>query len=246
MDTLDRAAESGSFATTRWTIVAAASDAEAPGHDAAWAELAKRYWKPVHAYIRSRCGAVGEADDLTQEFFARLISREQLARAREAKGPFRAFLRMAAGRFLLNELDRRRALKRGGGREVVSLDGLDEASRSRSEPRDDETSVSVYERRWALTLLERALEHLRADYAAKGRERDFDAMKDHLALGRAEVDHAALAARLGVSEGAARVALHRMRQRLRARFHAEVAETVGDEAAVDEELRYVVGLLTNK
>lgn len=246
MHTLDRTAQSGGFATTRWTIVAAARDAGDPDHDAAWAELAKRYWRPVHAYIRVRCGAVGEAEDLTQEFFARLIAREQLARAHETKGPFRAFLRMAAGRFLLNELDRRRALKRGGGEEVVSLDGLGEAARSRNEPRDEETAVSAYERRWALTLLERALARLREDYVSKGRERDFEVMKEHLALGRAEVDHGALAERLGVNEGAARVALHRLRQRLRERFRAEVADTAGDESELEGELRHVVGLLTEK
>ena len=231
------------FATTRWTIVAAAQDAESPGNRAAWEELARRYWKPVQAYIRGRCGAEAEADDLTQEFFARLIARDYLARVDPAKGAFRAFLRMAAGRFLLNEWDRRRALKRGGAHEIVSFDGMDEAQRRRSEPRDERSAETAYERRWALTLLERAFERLRADYAKGGRENDFETMKAHLALGRAEVDYARLAEKLGVAEGAARVALHRLRQRLRAHFRAEVAETVGDEAEVEAEMRYVIGLI---
>lgn len=231
------------FATTRWTIVAAARDAGSPENRAAWEELARRYWKPVQAYIRGRCGDAADADDLTQDFFARLIARDYLARLDPAKGPFRAFLRMAAGRFLLNEWDKRRALKRGGAHEIVSLDGMDEAQRRRSEPRDEESAEKAYERRWALTLLERAFDRLRADYARSGRETDFEAMKEHLALGRAEVDHARLAERLGVTEGAARVALHRLRQRLRAHFRAEVAETVGDEGEVETEMRHVVALI---
>ena len=234
------------FATTRWTIVAAARDAGSPENRAAWEELAKRYWRPVQAYIRGRCGDGSEADDLTQEFFARLIARDYLARVDPAKGPFRAFLRMAAGRFLLNEWDRRRALKRGGADEVVSLDAMDTVQRRRNEPRDEESAERIFERGWALTLLDRAFERLRADYARTGREGDFDVLKDHLAMGKAEVDHARLAERLGVAEGAARVALHRLRQRLRAHFRAEVAETVGDEAEVEAEMRHVVGLLAEK
>ena len=233
----------GGFATTRWTIVAAARDGGSPGNRAAWEELARRYWRPVQAYIRGRCGNETDADDLTQEFFARLISRDYLARVDPAKGPFRAFLRMAAGRFLINEWDRRRALKRGGGEAVVSLDAMDTVRRRKSEPRDEESAEKTFERRWALTLLERAFDRLRADYARGGRAGDFEILKGHLALEKAEVDHARLAERLGVAEGAARVALHRLRQRLRAHFRAEVAETVGDEAEVEAEMRHVAGLL---
>ena len=241
--TEERPLRNARFATTRWTIVAAARDADSPQNRAAWEELARRYWRPVQAYIRGRCGSEADADDLTQEFFARLISRDYLARVDPAKGPFRAFLRMAAGRFLLNERDRRRALKRGGGEGIVSLDGMDTVARSKNEPRDEESAEKTFERRWALTLLERAFDRLRADYARGGRERDFEVLKEHLAFGKSDVDPAVLAERLGVAEGAARVALHRLRQRLRAHFRAEVAETVGDETEVDAETRYVAGLL---
>ena len=226
--------------------MAAARDSGSPENRAAWEELARRYWRPVQVYIRGRCGSGAEADDLTQEFFARLIARDYLSRVDPAKGPFRAFLRMAAGRFLLNEWRRRHALKRGGANQIVSLDAMDTVQRRESEPRDEESAEKAYERRWALTLLARAFERLRADYARIGRESDFDALKEHLALGRAEVDHARLAEKLGVAEGAARVALHRLRQRLRAHFRAEVADTVGDGAELEAEMRHVVGLLAEK
>ena len=153
---------------------------------------------------------------------------------------------MAVRHFLLNEWDRRHAAKRGGGREVVSLDALDTPARERAEPVDEASAERIYERRWALTLLERALARLRAEYAGSGRSAEFDVLKDQLVSGRSDVDHATLAARLGATEGAARVALHRLRKRLRTHFRTEVTDTVADESELEAELRHVIALLGEK
>lgn len=236
----------GGFATTRWTIVAAAREPNSPASLAAWDELARRYWPAVFAYVRGRGFATHDAQDLTQDFFARLLRLDDLRAADPTKGRFRTFLRVAVGHFLLNEWDRRHAAKRGGGREVVSLDALDTPERERTEPVDEASAERIYERRWALTLLDRALARLRAEYEGSGRADEFAVLKDLLVADRADVDHATLAARLGTTEGAARVALHRLRKRLRVHFRAEVADTVADEGELEAELRHVIGLLGQK
>ncbi len=242
-DTPASPSSTGGFQTTRWTIVAAAQDRQSPENAVAWETLARRYWQPVHVYILGCGHGAHDAQDLTQEFFSRLYSRDYLRAADPAKGRFRTFLRVAARRFLINDWDRRRALKRGGGQEIVSLDAMTPDERQRHEPADEASAERIFERRWALTLLERALARLRDEYARAGRETEFAELKEQLTAARAAVDHAALAARLGVSEGAARVALHRLRKRLRAHFRAEVADTVDDDAEIEAELRHVIRLL---
>jgi RNA polymerase sigma factor (sigma-70 family) len=236
----------GGFHTTRWTVIAAARDKNSAASLAAWDQLARRYWPAVFAYVRGRGFATHDAQDLTQDFFARLLRLDDLRAADPAKGRFRTFLRVAISRFLLNEWDRRRAAKRGGGREVVSLDALDTPARERAEPVDEASAERIYERRWALTLLERALARLRAEYEGSGRAAEFAALKELLVADRADVDHAALAANLNTTEGAARVALHRLRKRLRVHFRAEVADTVADEGELEAELRHVIALLGQK
>ncbi|MEY4487716.1 MAG: hypothetical protein RIQ79_224 [Verrucomicrobiota bacterium] len=238
------ASGTGGFSTTRWTMVATARDLNSPAAAAAWEELARRYWQPVFVYLRSRGIALHDAQDLTQDFFARIITHDYLSAAAPEKGRFRTFLRVAAARFALNDRDRRHAAKRGGGVAAVSLDAVDDTGRPLAEPIDEASAELLYERRWALTILERALARLRAEYDESGRAAEFAALKDQLTASRAEANHAETAARLGTTEGAARVALHRLRKRLRAHFRAEVADTLADESELESELRHVIGLLS--
>jgi RNA polymerase sigma-70 factor (ECF subfamily) len=224
------------FATTRWSLVAAAGDPAAPDARAALADLCRGYWFPVYAYVRRRGHDHHAAQDLTQAFFARLIEKNDLAAADRTRGRFRSFLLAACQHFLANEHDRTTAKKRGGGRPAVSLDFADADGRFGREPATDETPERAFERRWALELLEQAVAELRREYAESGRGRLFDALKGVL-TGGADVPYTALAAELGLTEGAVKVAAHRLRQRYRDRLREAIARTVADPAEVDDEIR---------
>ena len=193
------------------------------------------------------CGGRGilptDAQDLTQEFFARLLAKEYLQAADREKGRFRTFLRVALRRFLANEWDRARRLKRGGGHTPLPLDTTAAEQRYQAERDDTVAPDHLYERRWARALLEQALVRLRSDYAAARKTTEFDQLKGALTAERGGIPYRDLAAALGQSEGAARVAVHRLRKRFREVFRATVAETVSTPDEVDDELRYLVGLL---
>jgi RNA polymerase sigma-70 factor (ECF subfamily) len=223
------------FATTRWSLIAAARDPDAPEARQALAELCGLYWYPLYAYIRRRGHDHAGAEDLTQGFFAHLLERHDWAAADPARGRFRSFLLAACQHFLANEHDRATAQKRGSGRQPLSLDFADADGRYAREPAHDQTPERLFERRWALTLLEQVLAGLREEYESSGKGRLFEALKG--SLGGPEVPYAAVAADLGLSEGAVKVAAHRLRQRYRDRLRAAIAETVAGEEQVDEELR---------
>jgi RNA polymerase sigma factor (sigma-70 family) len=220
------------FATTRWSLVAAAQDPAAPHAREALADLCRVYWPPVYAYARRRGHDHHAAQDLTQAFFARLLEKNDLAAADRTRGRFRAFLLTACQHFLANRHDHDTAKKRGGGRAHVPLDFAGRAP----EPADDETPERAFDRQWALGLLDRALGELRAEYAGSGRATLFDALKDCLA-GGAEVPHAEKARDLGMTEGAVKVAVHRLRQRYRDRLRGLIADTVAGPDEVDDEIR---------
>lgn len=226
----------GMFATTRWSLVAAAGDPSGPAARAALADLCRAYWFPVYAYVRRRGHAHHAAQDLTQAFFARLVEKNDLAAADRTRGRFRSFLLAACQHFLANEHDRATAKKRGGGRHPFPLDFADADGRFGREPATDDTPERAFERRWALELLEQAVTELRREYAESGRGRLFDALKGVL-TGGADAPYAALAADLGLTEGAVKVAAHRLRQRYRDRLREAIARTVADPAEVDDEIR---------
>lgn len=217
------------FATTRWSLVAAARDRA----DEALADLCRLYWYPLYAYVRRRGHDAAEAEDLTQAFFARLLEKNGLASVTPTRGRFRSFLLAACQNFLANEHDRAQALKRGGGR-VVSLDDAD--ARYRREPDHGETPERLFERRWALELLDRALRRLREEYERKGKARLYDALKGTLA-GDAAAPYAALANELGLTEGAVKTAVHRLRGRYAELLREEIGETVAAPAEIDDEVR---------
>ncbi|MDB5310080.1 MAG: polymerase sigma factor [Gemmataceae bacterium] len=226
----------GMFATTRWSLIAAAKDPAAPTAREALADLCRAYWYPVYAYVRRRGADHHKAQDLTQGFFARLLETNDLAAADQTRGRFRSFLLTACRHFLANQHDHETARKRGGGRSHVPLDFTAADGRYSREPADGEDPDHLFDRRWALDLLDRALAELRGEYAGSGRAKLFDALKECLA-GGAETRYADLADQLGMTEGAVKVAVHRLRQRYRDRLRAVIADTVASPDDVDGEIR---------
>lgn len=223
------------FATTRWSLVAAAQDPAAPESRQALADLCAAYWYPVYAYVRRRGHDHHQAQDLTQAFFARLLEKNDLADADRTRGRFRSFLLTACQHFLANQHDRATAKKRGGGRPHVALDFADADRRYSHEPAHADTPERLFDRRWALDLLDRALTELRTEYEDSGRGKLFEALKGTLTGGTEA--YAELAQSLDMTEGAVKVAVHRLRQRYRDRLRAAIAETVEKPEDVDDEVR---------
>jgi RNA polymerase sigma factor (sigma-70 family) len=225
------------FATTHWSLVLRAGQSGSPEADEALAALCQRYWLPLYAYVRRRVPDGAEAEDLTQEFFARLLEKKALGRASPERGRFRSFLLAALKNFLANAWDRANAQKRGGRRGRLSLDFDAGASRLRLEPAHDLTPERAYERRWALTLLELVVGRLQGEFTAAGKARQFELLKGAITAGGHTLAWGAVAAELGVSEEAARQAAHRLRKRYRELLRDEIAQTVAGPADVEEEIR---------
>ncbi|MES2924879.1 MAG: sigma-70 family RNA polymerase sigma factor [Verrucomicrobiota bacterium] len=232
------------FLTTRWSIVLGARDRASSSGMLALESLCLAYWYPLYVFVRRQGHGAHDAQDLTQAFFARLLEKDYLQSVEPEKGRFRTFLIVAMKRFLLNEWDKLRTQKRGGNVLHLPLDtGLAE-SRYLNESSETLPADQVFERRWALTLLEQAMARLRSDYVNSGREVEFEHLKTSLTAERGEVSYREIAAALQMTEGAARVALHRLRKRFREVFREEIANTVSTSAEVDDEVRYVVGILS--
>ncbi len=229
------------FTATRWTLVLSAAR-DAAQTSPALAELCAIYWYPLYAFVRRRGYDAHEAEDLTQEFFARLLAKPGLAEVGPEKGRFRSFLLAAVKHFLANEYDRRQAQKRGGGQTVIALDALAADSRWRLEPVDQLTPERLFERRWALAVLDQVLRQLEAELTSAGKGRLFAVLKGTLTETEAAT-HAALGAQLGLSPGAVKVAIHRLRRRYRQLLHDAIAHTVADPAEIEEEIRYLMRCL---
>ena len=185
-----------------------------------------------------------DAQDLTQEFFARLLGKNFLAGVDESRGRFRSFLLASLKHFLVNEWRRARAQKRGGGQIPISIDATLAETSCRFEPADPATPEKVFERRWALTLLERVLRQLRGEFVRDGKEKLFEQLKPTLTEASRMVAYAEIARRLGTTEGAVKVAVHRLRQRYRELLHQEIAETVAGPDEVEDELRNLFAALS--
>ena len=222
--------------TTHWSVILAAADGSSPESDRALATLCRTYWYPLYAFVRRQGHPAHEAEDLTQEFFARILEKQYLGGVGPEKGRFRTFLLVCLRRFLANEWDRKRALKRGGGKAALSIDFADADARYRLEPAHELTPERLFERRWALTLLEQVLAELSDEMKRAGKAELFAALKVYLAAEASAPPHAEVAAELGMSEGAVKVAVHRLRQRYRQLLRDEIARTVGDERDVDGEI----------
>lgn len=231
------------FATTHWSVVLAAGDAESPEAAAALEELCRGYWFPLYAYARRSGNEAATAEDLTQEFFARLLQKDYLRVVDRKKGRFRWFLLTAFKCFLANEWDRQQAQKRGGGQKAIPLDALTAEQRYQLEPADRHTADLLFERRWAMTLLENARQRLQAEYENAGKTDRFALLEGSLPGERTARTYAEMGEELGLSEGGVKTEVHRMKRRYAELMREEVARTVADPAEVDLELRHLIDVL---
>ncbi len=233
------------FATTHWTVVLAAGHGDTSHAHDALARLCRSYWYPLYAYARRRGHSPHDAQDLTQEFFARLLRGNWIAQADRQRGRFRTFLLSAMQHFLANEWNKAHAKKRGGTRPILSLDDDTAEQRYRLEPADRNTPETLFERGWALALLNDVLQRLKEEYSREGKQDWMEAMQPALTADRNAIGYADIARKLGMTETAARVAVHRLRQRYRWLIRAEVAQTVASPEEVEAEMRHLFEVLSN-
>ena len=231
------------FLTTRWTEVLQAARTSADGA-AALENLCQKYWYPLYAYVRREGSSPHDAQDLTQAFFARFLEKKYLAQVDPARGKFRSFLLASLKHFLANEWDRMRAQKRGGGAQVVSLDEQTAETRYVLEPRDESSAEKIYERRWALTVLEEVLARLERECAAADKAEQFRHLKDYM-MAESAAPISELARRLNMTPSAVKVAVHRLRKRYRALLREEIAQTVSHPSEIDAELRYLFSVIAS-
>jgi len=231
-------AVTGSFPSTRWSLVVRAGALATPETRSALAELCSLYWYPLYAFIRRKGNDPDRALDLTQGYFTQLLERDKIAEVDQSKGRFRAFLRTDCQHFLIDQY-RRRTVRRD---EIsrVSIDGNDAEDRYRFEPVDTLTPDRLFDRAWAMSLLDRVLGLLADEYAAKGRSEVYERLKIVLTQGKGAVPAATLAAQLGKSEGAVNVAVHRLRRRYREILQELIAETLDDPSEIDDEIQSLV------
>lgn len=224
------------FATTHWSLVVSAGRKSAAEGGKALAALCLAYWYPLYAFVRRRGYNADDAQDLTQEFFLQLLERDSIQVADPQRGKFRSFLLSSLQNFLANEWRQMQTLKRGGGTKTVSYDLAAGEDRYGREPADLLTPERLFERRWALTLLDAALTRLREEFVAAGKQEQFEQLKEFLG-GESGTPYADAAARLGMTEGAVKVAVHRLRRRCRELLREAIAETVAGPEEVDAELQ---------
>jgi RNA polymerase sigma-70 factor (ECF subfamily) len=231
------------FQTTNWSLVLAARDEPSRAGREALAALCERYWYPLYACVRASGQDADAARDLTQEFFARLLESDFLADVNPEAGRFRSFLMVALRHFLSHEREKRRASKRGGGAPLLSLDTASGEERFAREPVDLLTPEQVFERRWALTVLDHALESLRLELAERGEASRFERLRQYLVGQQPHPSYGEVAVELGMTEAAVKTAVHRMRRQLGRSLRQEIAETVAKADEIDDEVRYLLRTL---
>ena len=239
------------FPNTRWSLVLAARQPQSPESAAALEAICRAYWYPLYAYVRRRGYSPADAEDLTQEFFAWLLERKWLGKADPQRGRFRSFLLTSVSNFLSNEWDKAKAQKRGGGK-IIPLERDEAENRyiwqplSYSIPESSFTPEQSFEWRWALTLLDQVMDRLNAEFEQENKKELFEALKPCLLGESSALPYATLASILGMSEGAIKVTVHRLRQRYRQMLRDEIASTVAAPEEVEEELRYLFAVLTRR
>ncbi len=236
-------ASAAQFKTTHWSMVLSAGQGGSAESERALAVLCEMYWYPLYAFVRRHRSSIQDAQDLTQEFFATLIEKNYLQAADRERGKFRTFLITAFKHFLSKERDRAGAQKRGGKVKTISLDLEAGENQYRLEPHHDWTPERIYERRWALTLLERVLARLQVEWERSGKQKRFERLKVFLTGEEGKVPHVQLAEELGMTEVAVKVAVHRLRRRYGELLREEIAQTVDQPEEVDLELDHLLQAL---
>jgi RNA polymerase sigma-70 factor (ECF subfamily) len=230
------------FVTTHWSMVLEAQGESAAAQEAL-EKLCRTYWRPVFAFVRRQGLAPTEAEDITQGFFAELLERRSLSAVRKEKGRLRSFLLGGVKYFVANEARRATAIKRGKGQRLVPLDEFRGDDRMEIEPADTLTAEMIYERGWALTVLERVLSRLKDEYHSAGKAALFDSLKELLPDEPGSPSQAEIAARLDMNENAVRQAFHRFRQRYQSLLREEIANTVATPGDIEDELRHLIAVL---
>ncbi len=243
-DAPEPGAADGLFRTTHWSVVLAAKEGDEPQMSRALDLLCRAYWYPLYAFIRRRGLPAADAQDLTQQFFTQLLQRDFLRNIAREKGRFRSFLLAALKNFLTSEWHKERAAKRGGGQVFVSWDELQAEQRYAEEPAEETTPESVFDRRWAMAVMDQALHQLRDEFTSAGKGAQFDRLKPFLSREGIREEYGALARQLGVGPGAIPVAVHRLRRRYGEILRSVVAQTVSGPDEIDDEIRFLVAQLS--
>jgi RNA polymerase sigma-70 factor (ECF subfamily) len=230
------------FTTTHWSVVLEAQG-ESPAAQEALEKLCRIYWRPIYSFVRRQGFGPAEAEDLTQGLFAQLLERKRLNDVRKEKGRLRSFLLGALKYFLADEQRRVMAIKRGKGQRLIPLEDLRAGERFEMEPADPVTAEMIYERRWALTVLERVLSRLKDEYQTANNAELFDSLKQLLPDEPDSPSQAEIAARLGMTENAVRQAFYRFRQRYQTLLREEIAHTVATPGDIEDELRHLIAVL---
>lgn len=231
------------FATTSWTKVLAAREAPSTEGRQALEALCRVYWYPLYVFVRRQGHDADESRDLTQAYFAELLEKGYLEDYDPARGRFRVFLKASVKHFLSKQREKAQSWKRGGRAEVFSLDAQEVEGRYRFEPVDRLTPEEIFERRWALTVLERALAQLRREQAEAGRGKEFERLEGFLTGQETKAPYSEVAAELSTSEAAIKTTVHRLRQRFGQLLRGEIAETVSSPEEVDDEVKYLLGVI---
>ena len=230
------------FTTTHWSVVLTAQD-ESPAAHEALEKLCRIYWRPIYSFVRRQGFGPEEAEDITQGLFAQLLERKKLSAVRKEKGRLRSFLLGALKYFLADEQRRAMAIKRGKGQRLIPLEELHGREEIHMEPADPTTAEMIYERRWALTVLERVLNRLKDEYEATNNAALFDSLKELLPDEPGAPSQADIAARLGMTENAVRQAFYRFRQRYQSILREEIAHTVATPGDIEDELRHLIAVI---
>jgi RNA polymerase sigma factor (sigma-70 family) len=232
------------FTTTHWSVVLAAAERNTPQSVAALEELCRTYWYPLYAYVRRQGRSPEDAQDLTQEFFAHLLAKGFPRGATPERGKFRSFLLASLRHFLVDQHRLTDAVKRGGGQRLVSLDAGQAEERFRLEPQHELTPEKLYEREWAMTLLDRARSRLHEEYSAAGKADLYESLKDFPLMEKSDYSFQQAASELGMTVSALKSVVHRLRGRYRQLVHEEVAHTVADPADLNEEARHLIAVIS--
>ena len=232
------------FRTTHWSVVQDAGVDSDQGREAL-ESLCRTYWRPLYAYVRRQRRQAAEAEDLTQEFFAHLLRTNRISVAQPERGRFRSFLLTSLKNFLTNEWDRANRLKRGGGRQILSLDAAEPEGGPQMEPAANAPDDLIFDRQWARALTGRVLARLRAEFERGGSPERFDVIKTYLAAEPTDASYQDASERLGISAAAMKSAIHRLRRRYGQMLREEIANTVSSEKDVDDEIRHLFSVLSS-